>query len=55
MPNFTPVQPSSASHIIDTRVAGLRFLRQYALHHQHSRRWLSAIATLLTREARAHG
>jgi hypothetical protein len=44
-----------ASHINDTRVAGLLFLREYALRHTHSRRWLAAIATLLTREAGAHG
>jgi hypothetical protein len=55
MPNCTSARTPNASHIADTRVAGLLFLRQYAIRHEHSRRWLGAIATLLTREARAHG
>jgi hypothetical protein len=56
MANSTATPSSVASHhIIDTRVTGLLYLRQYAMSHTHSRRWLAAIAALLSREARDHG
>jgi hypothetical protein len=56
MPNHTPLLSSDASFLKAGLVdVGLHLLLQYAMHHEHSRSWISAIATLLTREARAHG
>jgi hypothetical protein len=49
------LRSSTASALTNTRVSGLRFLRRYAMHHEHSRHWLRALTILLTREGRAHG
>jgi hypothetical protein len=31
-------------------ISGLLFLLSYATHHQHSKKWISAIQTILARE-----
>jgi hypothetical protein len=54
MANFTSFPSLGASHIIDNRISGLQFLLRYALHHEHSRRWIAAIRNLLARQEVRH-